>query len=469
MSDVSSDSAGGRLLIVDDDPMVLRTMKRALQHTGYAIHTAASGADARALLERQEIDVAVLDLALQDVSGLDVLKAIKEHDPAIECVVMTGHSSAPAAVASYDAGAVEYFEKPITDWRRFHDVLLRALRQTRQTRERDQEPHTAPPSEVDQRLRREMTGSSKAVEDLRRAVYQVAMRAAHALVVGAPGTGKGAVARLMHRLSGRQGPLEELSCVGLEGRDGGEQLFGDARTGKPGALARAAGGTLILRDLEAMSPALQTELAAHLAREEGDAALRARVVATCGPDVDAAASQLRPELFSRFGSRVRVPGLNERRADIPQLVYQMVRSVNAEEKTDVKRVPSDVIQALMDHDWSDGNLRALRGIIAAAAVLSPGEALERWALSLRARSSHPREALPERPGEVDRLPERYRGLSYAEFKERLLSDFMGSYVRDLLDATGGNVTSASRLAGLHRPNFRRLMKRYGIDFDDDGE
>jgi DNA-binding NtrC family response regulator len=236
-----------------------------------------------------------------------------------------------------------------------------------------------------------------------------------------------------------------------------------------GPLVRAVGGTLILRDLDTLAPPLQAELAAHLAREDADPGRRARVVATCGPDVEAlvAAGALRPELVSRFGGRVRVPGLNERRADIPQLVYQMLRAVNAEEGTDVKRVPSDVIQALIDHDWRDGNLRALRGIIAAATVLAPGEALDRAAMPMRGRPWTPREALPELPGEVDRLPERYRGLSYAEFKERLLSDFMGSYVRDLLDATGGNVTGAARLAGLHRPNFRRLMKRYGIEFDDE--
>ncbi|HMV66006.1 MAG TPA: sigma-54 dependent transcriptional regulator [Myxococcota bacterium] len=481
MTDMHGDTQAACLLVVDDDPVVLKSMQRSLQRGGYEVVCADSGEEALRLAEAHDVDVALLDLSLPDRSGLDVMSALKERDATVECVIFTGHSSAPVAVEAYEAGAVEYFEKPITDWRRFEVVLRQAVRLRRMARERaDAAPSVeAPTEDVGASLRRELPGGSKAIDDIRRIIAQIAPRSTTVALIGPSGSGKTRIAEALHRASGRSGPLEIVSCSAMHGPGMYAELFGRVEEGgelRPGAFGRAAHGTLVLDEIADLPLELQGNLLQVLdgrtfapAGGGGQVQLTARVVVTTHEDLErlVQAGRFRSDLLHRLGVRVRVPGLDERREDIPQLVYQFLRRVVQDEALEVRRVPADVLRALTDHEWAGSNVRGLRTAVEQAAIFSRGDALEMSALPADLRVAPRSEAArAEVPTTEGRLPDAYRGLSYQTFKDQLLNDFMASYLRDLLESTDGNVTRAARLAGLHRPNFRRLMKRYNIETND---
>jgi DNA-binding NtrC family response regulator len=480
MSDALPDWIGARLLVVDDDPMVVRSMRRALQRVGYEVDTALGVEEAISQALLKPPDVALIDLALPDGSGLDVLRSLKERDPTVECIIFTGHSSAPVAVQAYEAGAVEYFEKPITDWQRFEHVLKRALRLRKLARSR-QEPSAPPawqldPLPAEAALRRELVGNSKAMDDIRRHVRQLAPRSTTVLLVGPSGAGKTTVAEALHRAGGRRGALEVVSCSALHGASMYAELFGEESDGgvrgvrRSGAFERAADGTIVLDEIADLPMELQGNLLQALDGRSfvprggsEPVPVRARVIATTHRDLEQMAEEgsFRADLLNRLGIRVKIPGIEERREDVPQLVYLFLRQVNAREGLEIRRVSDEVLHLLMSHDWSRSNVRGLRTAVEQAAIFSMSDALALDALPAELKARHHEVPAPSEP--VSALPAAYRDLSYQEFKEQLLNDFMGLYLRDLLEQTAGNVTHAAKIADLHRPNFRRLMKRYGIE------
>lgn len=481
--------AGARLLVVDDDPIVLRSLQKTLQRTGYEVFTAESGSDALVVAATQDIEVALIDLHLPDGPGTDLMGTLKRRDPTLECIIFTGYTSVPSATEAYDRGAVEYFDKPITDWRRFESVLRRAV-MLRRARERSPAPRGDSAASTEAAVRRVLSGGSKAMEDIRRIVAQLGPRSATVLLTGPSGSGKSAIAEALHLASGRTGRFEVVSCSALHGPAMYTELFGrvaeDGQTARSGAFDRAADGTLVLDEVADLPLELQGNLLsvldghAFVPAGGGKATpVTARVVVTTHEDLDALVKQgrFREDLCNRLGFRVRVPGLNERKEDIPQLVYQFLRRVSQEEDLNIVRVAPEALEALTEHDWSGSNVRGLRTAVCQAAVYSRGDTLQPEALP----AEIPREPRPKRqvaglegPRSTsviagDRLPEAYRRLTYQDFKEKLLDDFMSVYLRDLLDAASGNVTRAARAAGLHRPNFRRLMKRYSVEAAGDEE
>lgn len=483
MHEAQTEWAGARVLVVDDDATVLRSMQRTLERLHFVVVCADSGEEARQQALTHDIDVALLDLTLPDTTGNELMGELKQHDPTIQCIIFTGHTSLPAAADAYDAGAVEYFEKPITDWRRFETALIRAVLMRRRTRERAAVPGpTEDAAGADTALRRMVAGGSKAMEDIRRTVLQIAARSTTLLFSGPSGSGKTLLAEAAHRISGRTGMLEIVNCGALHGPGMYGELFGRQEGNgpegrRPGAFERAANGTLVLDEIADLPLDLQGNLLTALDGRGfvpaggGPTILSsARVIVTSHEDIDqlVRAGRFREDLFHRLGIRVRLPGLNERREDIPQLVYQFLRRIHQQEGLDIRRVPADVLAALVEHDWSASNVRGLRTAVEQAAIFSRGDALSVDALpsdivdGLRAPKP-PVAAAEPLVTDSARLPDTYRNLSYQQFKERLLNDFMGAYLRGLLESTEGNVTRAARLAGLHRPNFRRLMKRYGVE------
>jgi DNA-binding NtrC family response regulator len=473
---VDPHAAPGRLLIVDDDPVVLRSLRRTLERSGFEVAVAESGEAAFEAIETFDADVALIDMALPDLPGLEVMQRLKGHDATLECVIFTGYTSAPAAMDSYEQGAIEYFEKPITDWNRFDGVLRRAVRLRRIAKDKARPtPRGVEVGDLVVMLRRELPGTSKVIEDLRRVLLAQVGQRTPVFITGPTGSGKSRLAEVLHHLGGDRGtlaffhsdPSQPLAERGLLGH------VDAAGRATPGLLERVGDGTLVVEDPGLLSAAAQRRLVEAL-----DSAAAVRLVFTSRVELDAlvASGRLSEDLAQRVSVRVRVPPLDERQVDLPQLVYSLLRSVNEASGLDVRRVPADVLQVLAGASWTKDNVRGLRAAVEAAALGSRGEALEVEALpaELRFGKAAKGAGAAARPVEMPswttpRLPERYRGLSYNDFKERLLTDFMGLYVQDLLETTQNNVTQAARLADLHRPNFRRLMRRYGVEAEDEGD
>lgn len=462
-----------KVLVVDDDPVIRNFLRRTLAKSGFEVFLAEAGEAALREIQAHDIDVVVVDIELPDVDGLRLMTQLREHDPTVECIIFTGHSTAPIAVDSYAAGAVDFFEKPVADWRRFENAIWRGVRLRRLSQQSF--PFAVADRTVDTSVRREVVGSSKAISDLRRAIVALAPRQSAVAIRGAGGVGKTLLALALHEHSGRSGVCEVVSCSALRGPAVYGELFGwcDADgTTRPGVFERCADGTVILDEVADLPLELQGNLLQALdgrpfTRLGGGTPvpLRARIVVTSQLALEqlVEVGRFRADLVARLGIVLTVPDLNARREDIAPLVYHFMRRMQVEEGIEIKKVGPEVLQALTQHDWSGNNVRALKIAVERAVIFSVGDALQSSALPPELRGGPA--VAPESP--TDRLAERYRGLPYAEFKEALLADHMVLYMRDLLDSTGGNVTQAARLAGLHRPNFRRLMKRFDFAGDDE--
>ncbi|MCB9681490.1 MAG: sigma-54-dependent Fis family transcriptional regulator [Alphaproteobacteria bacterium] len=462
-----------RLLLVEDDPIVRGTVARTLGRMGYDVHPAADAVEALELAVEHPPDVALIDIGLPDGrSGIDVMRELKQRDGAVECLIFTGDASAGVALEAYDAGAVEFFEKPITDWNRFHTVLRRAARLARLTRENEA---LSGRSEVGDILRRFLVGSSRSMENLRAQVERLAPRNVHVLLLGPTGAGKTRVAQALHAASGRRGPLEVVNLAGLNKHTIQAELYGyeaGAFTGAAGrhkgAFERTADGTIVLDEIGDLDPDEQKVLLHVLEdrrfqRMMGTTALpmTSRVVACTHQDMDAMVQQgrFRADLANRLGIRVEVPGLDARREDIPQLIYLFLNAVNEREGLSVRHVPTEVIERLSHADWSGENLRGLRTAVERMVIFAKGDALDPEDLPADRQAP-----VVAAPGADDgALPEAWQQLAYRDFKEAVLAEYVGRYVRSLLEQTGGNVSAAARIADLHGPNFRRLMNRFGID------
>ncbi len=459
-----------RLLLVEDDPTVRGSVARALRRQGCEVVDVPDADEAMEAAREGQFDVALLDVGLPDGrSGLDVLRALKLHDPAIECIVFTGDASAPMAVEAYAAGAVEFFEKPITDWNRFQQVMRRAIRLSRLTRERLEHGDPAAREGAQGVVRKLLVGNSKAMEELRGMIERLAPRNTTLLLLGPSGAGKTSVAKALHAAGGRLGRFEHVDVGRLDGATMTSELFGHEKgafTGADdrylGAFERAKDGTILLDEIGDLAPDLQRKLLQVLeersfTRMRGDAMIpmSARVIAATHRDIEELVRQggFRADLANRLGIRITVPGLADRRDDIPQLVYTFLKDAVAREKLDVRSVPSDVLERLMAMDWSRDNLRGLRNAVERMAVFASGSALD-------ARDLPPDPAKPSSDPGV--AVSAYAGLPYAEFKERVLQDHVGAYLTALLEQSGGNVSAAARVAGLHGPNFRRLMRRFSV-------
>jgi two-component system nitrogen regulation response regulator NtrX len=431
-----------RLLVVEDDETVLDVVVRRLERMGYETHKTRAGHEAIELAKTLAFDVCILDVHLPDgVSGLDLISELRKRDETVGCIVMTGDVSAEMATAAYTSGAEEYVEKPIEDWDHFETLVARAIQRRRKDR---QEPPAPPPSDgIRVALRQRIAGTSKAMDAVRRALATVAGNDDVLLVSGPEGVGKTHVADMLHQMEGRSGPFEvvDASHIGVL-----DALFG--APGRRGAIERARNGTVVLAGLESVPESAVARIKGALAgRRSGT---RFVLEAT-------SAEGAVGELASVAGAVIPVPSLAERPEDVPHLVYTFLKDVNQREGLGINRVPPEILVNLRNRAWPT-NLRGLRGVVEQVALFSPGDTLDIEALPA-AEGVRPSVA----DGVPSALPDAYRELAYTDFKERVLSDFVRLYVHDLLDRTDGNITRAAELAEMHRPNFRRLMVRFGVD------
>ncbi len=459
-----------RVLLVEDDPIVRGAVRRTLQRSGYDVVDVGDAGEALDVVT-QGFDVALLDIGLPDGrSGIDLLPDLKARDPHLEAVIFTGDASAEIAGAAYRAGAVEFFEKPISDWNRFHHVLQRAAKVSRLSRENAQ--LLAPSADVHP-LRRLLVGASAAMDGLRSQVSKLGPRQVHVLLLGPSGSGKTHVAHALHVVSGRKGPFEAVQIASRSESIVTSELFGHEKGAFSGADARHAGvfernanGTVLLDEIGDLSTSQQALLLQVLEERVvypvGGARpvpVTARIVAATNKDVEAMvlAGTFRSDLANRLGIRVEVPGLAARTEDIPRLVYHFLEAVNAREGLAIRSVPEAVMERLMSADWSRDNLRGLRTVVEELAIFAEGDALAMTGLRTVLRDRSPMSA------DGAELPDAWRALPFRDFKEAVLLDYVGRYVRALLADTEGNVSAAARIAGLHPPNFRRLMSRFDVD------
>lgn len=447
---MTGETQAPRFLVVEDDETVLDAVKHTLMGMGYHTTGTRAGHEAIELASMQRFDVCILDVHLQDsLSGLDLVTELQRADPGVVCIVMTGDVSAEMANEAYGRGALAYLEKPISDWEHFEDLIDKAVRRRRREPVVEAVEVGVPSTqELRAHFRQRIAGTSKAMDSVRRQLAAMAGDSRTVLMQGPSGSGKTFISEVLHEAEGRQGPLE---MVDVDTREVMSTLFGAG--GRGGMLERTIHGTVVLEGMELVAEPVARRIAAAVRAGEVGAQTRVVFHATTREPVDA-------RWFDDVVDvTVRVPGLDERLEDIPQLVYAFLKDVNDRESLEIKRVPIEILENLRRRDWSSESLRGLRAVVEQVALFSHGEVLNLEALP-------PSENAAPAPGGLgipSTLPEAYRGMVYTDFKERVLHDFVHLYVHDLLIQTEGNITRASELADMHRPNFRRLMVRFGID------
>ncbi len=376
-----------RVLVIEDDPDGLRSICEAIQDAGYAVMTAATGAEGLAAAQREAVDVVLSDLILPDMDGLKVLDGIHAFNPTVPILIMTAYGSVDTAVRAIKAGAYDYLVKPLD----LEDVQAKLGRALEASQLRAQVARLR--SEVRGKYSaRSMVAGAPVMVDLLRQIETVANTHATVLVLGESGAGKELVARALHADGKRSaGPFVAVNCGAFAESLLESELFGHEKgsfTGASmrheGAFERANGGTLFLDEIGIAPKSVQTRLLRALEEKEvlrvggrEPIAIDARIVAASNRDLDelVEAGEFRQDLLYRLQVvTLRLPPLRARREDIRELTNRFVAAACAEHGRHIEAVDSACYERLEQHEWP-GNIRELRNVVESAVIMAPGPVL----------------------------------------------------------------------------------------------
>jgi DNA-binding NtrC family response regulator len=373
------------VLVVDDEPSNLASIEKIFQRDGMRVLTADGAKAALELVRTHRVQVVLTDLMMPGVSGLELLKAIKQISTDTEVVLMTAYGTVENAVQAMREGAYDFVEKPLKRMSVIKSVRKAAERQSLVAENRSLR------QEIRLLTKREIVGSSPALRRVLEIATQAAPSSATVLVLGESGTGKELVARFIHDHSARaRAPFVAVNCSAIPETILEAELFGHERGAFTGALARregrfakATGGTLFLDEIGELSPAVQVKLLRVLQEGEyepvGGDTVRAdvRIVAATNKDLRAevAAGRFREDLFYRLNViAITAPPLRARREDVPLLVDHFLGVYCAKNGRPRLEAPREVVAALLDYSWP-GNVRELENVIERAVVLCRGDRL----------------------------------------------------------------------------------------------
>jgi DNA-binding NtrC family response regulator len=446
-----------RILLVDDDPAILRGLSGLLRDEGYGTETAATAAEAHEAMSKREPPAAmILDLGLPDESGLALLARLPRPLPA-PVVVLSGGATPGEAAQALKLGATDFVEKPPTAER-----ILTALQNALALRDLEDER---------ERLREELAqpgnliGESAAMSELRKLVARASPSDSVVLVQGETGTGKERVARALHLASGRKGRFVAVNCAAIPAQLLESELFGAEKGAFTGATARrigrfeqAQGGTLLLDEIGELPLELQAKLLRVLEQREverlgGTAPVRVdvRVVAATHRDLRKAVSdgEFREDLYYRLAVfPIQVPPLRERTDDVVPLSRAFAAELRGTQG-ELRLTPQGE-QALRGHAWP-GNVRELRNFVERLHLLRDPGPLVVDEEAVRLLGSAPAASR----GSVD-------GLGTLSYRE-LCEEAERSILREALARCGGNVAAAARLLKVDRGNLYRRIKALGVD------
>jgi DNA-binding NtrC family response regulator len=460
----------GRVLIVDDEPDMVENCARILERSGHGCITATDPRRALELLESEHPDVLLTDLKMPEVDGMALLRHARELDPAMPVIMITAFATIESAVAAIKEGAFDYLPKNFSV-EQLRVAVERALRHRGL-----QVENKNLRAQLQQTLGLEnIIGTSQAMTQVFELVKKAARSEANILVLGESGTGKELIARAIHANSPRAAQaFVPVDCASLPEQLLESELFGHERgafTGavrnKPGLMEVAHRGTLFLDEIAELSPALQVKLLRALQerqiRRVGGTALvdvDVRLVSATNRDLREAVAkgQFREELYYRVNViAIGLPPLRERAGDVKLLVRAFLKKYG---QGRIAGIDEGALAALEAYRWP-GNVRELQNVIERACALAEGETVTRRDLPdhVLAPPLTVASSAPSVPAEAltsgSELP-------LKDAKERWLQVLEVSYLRDLLDRHGGNISSAAKAAGIDRKTFHRLINKYQL-------
>ncbi|MEQ0187971.1 two-component system response regulator GlrR [Klebsiella sp. CN_Kp098] len=434
------------LLLVDDDPGLLKLLGMRLVSEGYSVVTAESGPEALRVLTRERVDLVVSDLRMDEMDGLQLFAEIQKAQPGMPVIILTAHGSIPDAVAATQKGVFSFLTKPVDK-----DALYKAI---------DDALEQSSPA-TDERWRQAIVTRSPQMLRLLEQAGMVAQSDVSVLIIGQSGTGKEIVAQAIHNASPRhEKPFIAINCGALAEQLLESELFGHARGAFTGAVSNreglfqaAEGGTLFLDEIGDMPVALQVKLLRVLQERKvrplgsnRDIDIDVRIISATHRDLPKAMArgEFREDLFYRLNVvNLKIPPLSERAEDIPLLANHLLRQSADRHKPFVRAFSTDAMKRLMAAKWP-GNVRQLVNVIEQCVALTSSPVIS--------------DALVEQAleGENTALP------TFVEARNQ----FELNYLRKLLQITKGNVTHAARMAGRNRTEFYKLLSRHELDAND---
>jgi len=477
----------GRLLVVDDERGILVALKGLFGKEGYEVETAESGEEALAKVKAGLFHVIITDLSMQGMSGLDLMRSVRQIDPGCAVLMITAYGTQRIAVEAMKAGAEDYLPKP------FDNDELRIKVRNVMEKQLLRRAYNRLVEQVNLESGRfaGMIGQSRAMMRVFETIEKVAPTDVTVLIRGESGTGKELVARAIHSRSPRaNGPFVPVNCAAFARELVESELFGHEKGAFTGAVARregkfeaADGGTLFLDEIGDMSLETQAKLLRVIQEKRferigGNQSLVAdvRLIAATNQNLElmAADGRFREDLYYRIKVvEVRVPPLRERREDIAPLAMHFLDEACKQFGTPRKALTPEAMRACVENPWR-GNVRSLKAAIEQAVILSagteitPAELLGASASGDTDTTSHSDAARMPSAGVTVDAPGGGGEVKFREAKEKFVGQWERDFFINALRATGGNISRAAERAGMYRQNFQQKMRELGISVDDLG-
>lgn len=446
------------VLVVDDEEEARRRLIRALAGE-FRAETASNGAETLHKLAEASYDLVLLDHLMPGMSGLEVLRRIKQEQPQTPVIMVTALGDLSLAIECMRSGAEDFVVKPIV-----LESLKQKIRSLAERRELAAENRRLR-AELDQRLRfDDLVGESRSLNQILTAIQQVAGLPTPVLIHGESGTGKELVARAIHRNSPRrERAFLAVNCGAFPDTLLASELFGhakgaftDAREAKPGLFVAASGGTLFLDEIGESSPGVQVQFLRVLGNGEvlpvGSTTPRkvdTRIVAATNRDLEheIQKGRFREDLFYRLSTfPIRVPPLRERQEDIPLLASYFLARYSSEIKKRIQGFSQEALRLLTHYHWP-GNIRELQNVVERAVIVATSDIISPDHLLL---------------GAWQKASATGTESFFANEWHEAKAAFERAYLVHRLHESGGNISEAARAAGMDRRNFRDKLQSYGI-------
>jgi len=395
-----------KILIVDDEASIRRTLKDILEFEKYKVDEAGDGLEALAKLKKDTYDVIIMDIKMPKMDGLEALERVAILAPDTPTVMISGHGNIETAVEAVKKGAFDYIAKP-PDLNRLLITIRNAMDKSSLITETKVLKRRVAKSKT-----QEMVGESTGIQKIKDTIEKVGPSEARVLITGPNGTGKELVARWLHAKSNRSSaPIIEVNCAAIPSELIESELFGHEKGAftsaikqRIGKFEQANGGTLFLDEIGDMSLSAQAKVLRALqenkiTRVGGDKEIKVdvRVVAATNKDLrrEIAEKKFREDLYHRLAVIIiEVPPLNERLNDIPLLAEHFIETICNEYGTSPKKITPKALKALQDVNWT-GNIRELRNVIERLIILSDKEITEQDVLDFVKPSSANKDAIKD--------------------------------------------------------------------------
>lgn len=456
-----------RILIADDEEIVVRSCLRILSEDKFKIETVSNGLEAIEKIAENEYDMLILDIMMPKMTGMEVLQRVKETHPDIDVIMITGLNQIETAVEAMKLGAFDYLPKPF-DPEELELVVDRAFERRQLLQE-----NINLKKEVNARYSFEnIIGSSPPMQNVYRLIARCAPTNSTAMLRGESGTGKELIARAIHFNSLRKDkPFVTVDCASLSENLLESELFGHVKgsftgavSNKKGLLEEANGGTLFLDEIGNISMSTQAKLLRFIQEKEfkavGDTQTRSvnlRLITATNKDLEGmvADGTFRDDLYYRINIfPIEIPPLRERRDDIPALAFHFLKQFSKEMDRKVTEFSAGAMNLLMNHDWP-GNVRELENVVHRATILASDEII-RQAHLVNIFEMQPLEGVG-----VPRTSEELKSIKKVA-RQKSVENIEKLFILGALKRNNWNVTTAAEETGMQRTNFQALMKKYDI-------